>query len=32
MGDNNDDIVLNDVPMAQPDVAEQNELIIQVMQ
>ena len=32
MGDNNDEIVLNDVVVAQPVVADQNELIMQLMQ
>ena len=32
MGDNNDEISLNDVVMAQPAATDQNELIMQLMQ
>ena len=32
MGDNNDEVRLTDVVVAQPTVVEQNELIIQLMQ
>ena len=32
MGDNNDEVSLNDVMVAQPTVAEQNKLIMQLMQ
>ena len=32
MGDNNDEVSLTDVVVAQPTVAEQNELIAQLMQ
>ena len=32
MGDNNDEISLTDVVVAQPTIADQNELILQLMQ
>ena len=32
MGDNNEEVSLTDVVVAQPTVAEQNELIMQLMQ